>query len=438
MAVSLAFHIIFAAIGIALPLFLVIVEGLYLRTRKPHYLKLARKWAKATGLLFAIGAISGTALALELGLLWPRYMELTGASVGQAFGLEGFAFFIEAIFIGLYLYGWEKIGPVAHWLCAVVIAVSGAASGVLVLAVNAWMQQPVGFTLDAAGHVITTEPLAIFHSYSWFIMGLHSTLACYEAVAFAVAAIYAAGWIRGRRDAYHRSAIIVAMAVATLAGVAQPLAGDMLARFVYDTQSAKFAAMEGHFKTEAYAPIQIGGYPDVAGRKTRGAISIPGGISFLATGHPSAVIKGLDDIPPDLWPNVPLTHFMFDLMVGIGTLLPIVSIWFWLHYCRRRRAGTRADSNELFDRKWLLRALVACGPMGFIAVEAGWFVTEAGRQPWVINGILKTADAVTHSPAVHLTFYAFIGLYLLLGITLVVFLVRLGRDVAEERQAMAR
>jgi cytochrome d ubiquinol oxidase subunit I len=191
MGLSLVFHIVFAAIGIGLPLLLVIAEGMYLRTGHVHYLALTRKWAKATGLLFAVGAVSGTALSFELGLLWPKYMQIAGAVAGPAFGLEGFAFFIEAIFIGLYLYGWNRLTPRAHWLCGIVIAVSGAVSGVLVLAVNAWMQLPVGFAMDAAGNVTSSDPAAIFKTYAWAVMSLHSTLACYSSVPVAVAGIYA-------------------------------------------------------------------------------------------------------------------------------------------------------------------------------------------------------------------------------------------------------
>src|SRR6476620_11627218 len=213
MVMSLAFHIVFAAIGIGLPLLLVIVEGLYLRTGEPHYKQLAKKWAKATGLLFAVGAVSGTALSLELGLLWPKYMELLGAVVGHLFGLEGYAFFLEAIFIGLYLYGWDRLSPLAHWWCGVVIAVSGMLSGILVLGVNAWMQQPVGFEMEG-GRVVATDPLAILRQPLWFFMATHSTLACYMSVAFAMAGWYAWRALHGRQDAYTRSALVTGMTVA--------------------------------------------------------------------------------------------------------------------------------------------------------------------------------------------------------------------------------
>src|SRR5262245_17337110 len=228
MTVSLAFHMVYAAIGIGLPLLLVIVEGLYLRTGQPHYLALARRWAKVLGLLFAVGAVSGTALSLELGLLWPRYMELLGAAVGHLFGLEGYAFFLEAIFIGLYLYGWERLSPVAHWSCGVVIAVSGFLSGIFVLGVNAWMQVPVGFEL-AGGKMIVTDPVAIFKHPLWAHMAWHSTLACYISVAFAVAGWYAWRLLQGERNPGTRAALLMAMSVGALAAVLQPLSGDFLA-----------------------------------------------------------------------------------------------------------------------------------------------------------------------------------------------------------------
>lgn len=414
MALSLMFHMVFAALGIGLPLLLALAEGLYLRTQKPHYLALAKKWAKATGLLFAIGAVSGTALSFELGLLWPRYTELMGAVVGPLFALEGFAFFIEAIFIGLYLYGWDRLRPRAHWWCGVCIAVSGAASGVLVLGVNAWMQVPVGFELGADGRVTHADPLAIFGQYGWFVMALHSTLACYMATAFAAAAVYAHGLLRGRDDAYHRSALNIALAVGLVNAVLQPLSGDLLGKFVYRTQPAKFAAMEGQFQTQAYAPLRIGGIPDPNAGATRWAIEIPGGLSFLAAHDPATRITGLNDIPRDLWPNIAITHFSFQVMVGCGVALLALAVIYGLLYWRVRAA--------VFQKRWLLWLAVLAGPLGFIALEAGWLVTEMGRQPWVIQNVLRTADAVTTASGVLPVFWIFTLLYLLLGAMVVLLL----------------
>jgi cytochrome d ubiquinol oxidase subunit I len=418
---------VFAAIGIGLPLMLVIVEGLYLRTGQQHYRDLAHKWAKVTGLLFAVGAVSGTALSLELGLLWPRYMELLGAVVGHIFGLEGFAFFLEAIFLGLYLYGWGRLSAIAHWWCGVMIATCGMLSGILVLGVNAWMQLPVGFEM-VAGRVTTTDPIAIFKQPLWFYMAWHSSLACYMSVAFAVAGWYAYCAWRGQRDAYTRTALLVAMSVGGVVAVAQPISGDLLAKYVFRTQPVKFAAMEGQFETQAGAPLRIGGWPDEEARVTRYAIEVPGGLSFLATGDPTAEVPGLNEVSRDLWPNVELTHFAFQVMVASGSILLLLSVWFWWSYWRNR-AG-------VLEQRWLLLATMVCAPLGFIGLEAGWFVTEVGRQPWVIHGIMRTKDAVTPAEGVLEMFLSFSALYLLLAVTVIVLLRKLARPAVVDDPAL--
>lgn len=422
MTISLVFHMVFAAIGIGLPLLLVIVEGRFLKTGQAHYRRLARTWAKATGVLFAVGAVSGTALSFELGLLWPKYMEMTGAVVGHIFGLEGFAFFTEAIFIGLYLYGWDRLSPKAHWLCGVVIAVSGMVSGLLILGVNSWMQLPVGFTLDEAGKVLVTDPIAIFKRPAWVYMAVHSTLSCYMAVGFAVGAIYATGWLRGRRDAYHRSAINVAMAVGAVAALLQPISGDFLAKFVFQTQPAKFAAMEGQFVTQTHAPLRIGGLPDVQTGRTRLAIEIPAMLSVLAGYSPGTEVKGLNDIPRDNWPPVEITHIAFQIMVGLGMFLLAVSAWYWV--------GRWRGGEDVLGGRALPLAIVVGGPMGFIALQAGWFVTEVGRQPWVIQGILRTSASVTPAAGVVQVLYGFTAMYIVLGATVVWLLRYLSRPAA--------
>jgi cytochrome d ubiquinol oxidase subunit I len=374
------------------------------------------KWAKVIGLLFAVGAVSGTALSLELGLLWPKYMEVLGAVVGHLFGLEGYAFFLEAIFIGLYLYGWDRLSPLVHWWCGVVIAVSGMLSGVLVLGVNAWMQQPVGFEMEQ-GEVIATDPLAILRQPLWAHMAIHSTLACYMAVAFAVAGWYAWRMWRGRVDAYTRTALVVAMAVGAICAGLQPLSGDFLAKYVFKTQPAKFAAMEGQFQTERHAPLRIGGWPDTEAQVTRYAIEVPSGLSFLAAHDPAAEVPGLDQVPRADWPSVEVTHLSFQIMVGSGLALVAVSLWFWGAYLFRRK--------EFQAQRSLLWALMACGPLGFLGLEAGWMVTEMGRQPWVIQHVMRTSEAVTPAAGVPAMFFAFSGLYGLLGATVVVLLRRL-------------
>jgi cytochrome d ubiquinol oxidase subunit I len=413
MEVSLGFHMIFAALGIGMPLLLLIAEGLWLRTGQPHYRELARQWAKATALTFAVGAVSGTALSFELGLLWPEFMRVAGPTIGSAFTLEGFAFFIEAIFLGLYLYGWDRLSPRAHFLTAIPIALSGLASGILVVAVNAWMQFP---PLDAAGQP-RVDPMAPFQSPAWLHMWLHSSLSTYVATGFAVAGVYALGLLRGRHDAYHGSGLRIALAVAAVAALLQPLSGDISARATARLQPAKLAAMEALFQTERNAPLLIGGWPDVDRQEVRYAIRIPGALSFLAHHDVNAEVSGLDRVPRSDWPNVTLTHIAFQIMVGCGTLLAAVGVLFWFLQWRKR-ALSRA----------LLTTLLLIAPLGFVALEAGWVVTEVGRQPWIIHGVMRTRDAVTTVDSVALIFYSFCLLYGVLGAVLAMLLRRLAHN----------
>lgn len=421
MAISLGFHMVFAALGIGMPLLMLIAEGLWLRTHKQRYLDLAKKWGKATGLLFAIGAVSGTALSFELGLLWPPFMQFAGPIIGPAFALEGYAFFIEAIFLGLYLYGWNRLKPIAHWLCGVPVALSGAASGVLVMSANSWMQNPTGFTVQN-GMPTNIDPVAALINPSWGVLALHLTLACYMATAFMVAAVYAWGMLKGRRDSYHRAGLAIAMAIGVVAALIQPVSGDMAARLVNRTQPAKLAAMESQFTTEQGAPLRIGGIPDEKNGTVHFAIEIPKGLSFLATHDPNATIKGLDAYPRDQWPAVPVVHIAFQVMVGSGIAVILFALWYWFLRWKRREQG-----------KWLLRALVLSGVLGVAAMEAGWVVTEVGRQPWIIYNVMTTASAVTPAPGIWITFSSFVALYVLLGVTLVWLLLRLatGRPIEE-------
>ncbi|HEX9108728.1 MAG TPA: cytochrome ubiquinol oxidase subunit I [Longimicrobiales bacterium] len=417
MELSLAFHMIFAAIGIGLPLLMVLAEGLWLRTGQEHYRALARKWARATALTFAVGAVSGTALSFELGLLWPRFMALAGGVVGPAFALEGYAFFVEAIFIGLYFYGWERLSPRAHWLAGVAVAISGAVSGVLVVAANAWMQSPNGFR-SLGGRLVAVDPLAPFKARPWLDMALHSTLSCYIATAFAVAGVYAVGQLKQRRDAYHRSGLAIALALGVVAAVLQPLSGDISARRLAVTQPAKLAAAEALFQTRRGAPLLIGGIPDESAGVTRFGVEIPYLLSLLATHDLQGEVKGLDVVPREQRPNVLVTHAAFDVMVGCGTLLALSGVLYWL--VRRRRRGSGPP-----EPRWLLTLLALVSPLGFLALEAGWFVTEVGRQPWIIYGLMPTAEGATPVKGVPITLFGFAVLYLVLGVALAVLLRRL-------------
>jgi len=405
MGVSLAFHIVFAVVGIAMPVMMVVAERRWQVTGHAIYLDLARRWARGTAILFAVGAVSGTVLSFELGLLWPGFMGLAGSIIGMPFSLEGFAFFTEAIFLGVYLYGWDRISPRAHLGAGVAVALSGAASGIFVVLANAWMNAPTGFEL-VGGRVVNVDPVAAMASPAAFPQALHMTLAAYAATGFAVAGIHAFLLLQDPANAFHRRALEIALIVGGPAALLQPISGDIAARHLARHQPVKLAAAEALFTTQRGAPLTIGGWPDIAAGENRFAIEIPYALSLLAFHDPHAEVTGLDSAARDLWPNVHAVHFSFDLMVALGTYLALVAAWAaWLAWRRR----------DLAHQRWLLRAIALATPMGFIAVEAGWMVTELGRQPWVIYGVLRTRDAVTPMPGLIVPFLTFTLLYCCLG-----------------------
>ncbi len=414
MAMSLAFHIVFAVIGMAMPVLMVVSECLWLRTRDSVYLDLTRRWARGTAVCFAVGAVSGTVLSFELGLLWPSFMAYAGAIIGMPFSLEGFAFFLEAIFLGIYLYGWKRVRPTMHLLSGIVVAVGGALSGVFVVTANAWMNTPTGFRL-VNGTPTDIDPVRAMLNPAAGAEVLHMLLAAYAAVGFAVAGIHARMLLSKRRSAFNRRALLVALLVGAPAAIAQPLSGDFAARVVARTQPVKLVAMEGQFQTERGAPLRIGGVPDQASGTTRYALEIPGGLSWMAYGSPNALVLGLNAFPRADWPPIAIVHVAFQIMVGIGAALAGLGLWAgWL--ALRRRAFAEAP---LF-----LGALVAATPLGFIAVEAGWVVTEVGRQPWIITGLMRTSDAVTSVPVLTWSFTAFTLLYICLAAIVAVVLRR--------------
>ena len=410
MGTSLAFHIVFSALGVGLPLLLCIAEGLALWRNDATWMMLARRWTRAAAILFAIGAVSGTILSFELGLLWPTYIKYAGAVVGLPFALEGFAFFIEAIFLGLYLYGWDRLSPRAHWLCSFPIWISGLASAWFVVSANSWMNTPAGFVFKN-GKIIDINPIQAILNPSTPYETIHMILACYVATGFGVAAVYAVGLLRGRHDDYHRKGLLLAMAMGVIAIPLQIISGDANARFLVTTQPPKLAAMEGVFKTERGAPLMIGGLADPNTGKVYYALEIPHGLSFLATGNPNATIKGLDAYAPDDRPNPLPIHTSFDGMVGSGFFALFVALIFWFVYWRKKRTVAK--------NRVLLGAIVLAGPLSFVAIELGWMVTEFGRQPWVIYNFLRTKDAVTPAPGLNISFLIFSIIYILLSVALI-------------------
>lgn len=406
MGLSLAFHIIFAMIGIGMPLLMTMAEWRWLRTGDAMYLQLAKRWSKGTAIMFAVGAVSGTILSFELGLLWPGFMEFAGPIIGMPFSLEGFAFFVEAIFLGVYLYGWNRIPPRAHLIAGGLVALSGALSGIFVVIANAWMNTPTGFAV-VNGQAAGVDPIKAIFNPAAFSQTLHMTIAAYASTAFGVAGLHAILLRRRPQNAFHRRALQVALLVAVPAALLQPISGDISSRMVARTQPAKFAALEAHFHTERGASFVIGGIPDMEARDVRYAIHIPKLLSFLTARDPNAEIPGLDRVPRADWPNVVIVHLAFQVMIGIGTYLALLSLWVIIEVMRKR---------DLAGRRSLLLGLAAATPMGFIATEAGWIVTEVGRQPWIIQGVMRTADAVTPMPGLVIPFTFFMLLYIALAV----------------------
>jgi cytochrome d ubiquinol oxidase subunit I len=403
MAYSLAFHIVFAAVGLAMPVLMVAAEIRAHRTGDAHDLELARRWARGTAVFFAVGAVSGTVLAFELGLLFPRFMEHAGPIIGMPFSLEGIAFFTEAIFLGLYLYGWDRLRPAVHAACGVVVALAGIASASFVIIANAWMNAPRGFRVDATGALVDIDPIAAMGTPFAPHEVVHGVLAAVMATAMAVAAIHAWALLRDPGAALHRRALGLALALGLPAALAQPLVGHQAGQMVARHQPAKLAAMESLEHTQSHAPGHIGPF------------EVPGMVSFLALGDVSATVLGLEAFAPEDRPPVLPVHIAHQTMVGLGTVAAIYATITLLWLLRRRRLPS--------SRAWLW-ATVLLGPAGLVAMEAGWTVTEVGRQPWTIQGVLRTADAATSVTGLWLPFTLFAVVYLGLAVVCGVVLVR--------------
>lgn len=427
MAISLGFHIIFAAMGIGFPVITLIAHRRGLRQRDPAALQLAKRWAKTMAVLFAVGAVSGTILSFEMGMLWPGLMGPYGDVIGLPFALEGVSFFMEAIFIAIYLYGWNRLPARLHFLTLFPIVGAGIAGSFFILSANAWMNSPAGFTIAADGSITDVNPLAAMFNPAVGLEYLHMLLAAYMVAGFTVAGVYAVGWLKGRRDRLHRLGFLIPFVVAAIAAPVQVLVGDAATRQLIDTQPAKFAAIELLPKTETRAPLTLGGFLSDDG-EVRGAIEIPGLASWLGTRDINGEVPGLDSVAPENRPPANVVHWSFQLMVAIGTALLALAAWFALVWWRRR---------DLPKSRWFWRCAAAAGVAAAVAVEAGWVTTEVGRQPWIVYGIVRTKDAVTAANGIVVSATAISLTYVVLAVVTIGVLRRMSRRFAAGDDAPA-
>jgi cytochrome bd ubiquinol oxidase subunit I len=414
MALSLAFHIIFSCIGMVMPFFMAVSHFYWLKTNKPVYRNITRAWSQGVAIFFATGAVSGTVLSFELGLLWPSFMKEAGPIFGMPFSLEGTAFFIEAIALGFFIYGWDRFNKWFHWITGIVVGISGLVSGILVVAANAWMNAPAGFDF-VNGRYTNIDPVKAMFNNAWFSQALHMCIAAFVATGFAVAGIHAFMIYRKKNIAFHSRAFKIAALFASVFAFLQPFSGDQSARQVARNQPAKLAAMESLFHTRKEAPLIVGGIPDTRNQKIKYALEIPGLLSFMTYHDRHAEVKGLDAIPETERPPVAITHYAFQTMVGLSMLMLVVSVLYFISAWKKHR---------WLEQSWFLKLFVAATPMGFTAVEAGWVVTETGRQPWIIQGFMRTREAVTPMPGIHYTFYIFTAVYFSLAMVVIFMLHR--------------
>jgi cytochrome d ubiquinol oxidase subunit I len=422
MAFTLGFHIILVPLGVSWAAMALIANYRGVKHDDRDALELAQRWSKYMAVTFAVGAVTGTVLSFEFGLLWPKFMGQWGEAFGVPFAFEGLFFFLEAIFVAIYIFGWRRLKPWPHFWTGVPIVITGILGSVSVVAANAWMNAPTGYTLDDQGAVVDVDPVRVIFNESMPWQAAHMVVAAYLVGGCLVASVYAFAMLRGRRDRYHRLGFTIAFTVAAIAAPVQMGVGDGLARWVYQNQPVKFAAIELVPETSSDVPETLLGRLNADG-EVEGGVPIPGLASWLSdpsTGR-DTVVQGLDSVPADERPTVRevnIVHLAWDVMVGIGTLLLLLALWYGLVWLVKRRAPT----GRLF-----LLAVSASGVLAVLAMEAGWIVTEVGRQPWIVYEVMKVEDAATENTGVWATFLGVATLYLVLGVTTVLVLRAMSR-----------
>ena len=414
MAFTLGFHILLVPFGVCLPLFTLIANGYGLTHGDEEALRLARRWSHAMGVTFAVGAVTGTVLSFEMGLLWPGLLGRFGDVFGLPFMLEGVAFFLEAIFIAIYIFGWDRLSPRTHFRLGLPLPLFAFVGALSIIAANSWMNTPRGFHLDAAGKPIDVRPLAVIFNPALRHELVHFLLAALLCAGFVVAAIYAVGMLKGRRDRLHRLGFLIPFTVAAVVMPLQMVVGDRAVREVVKLQPVKFAAIELLAETATHVPERLGGH--MKDGVPTGGIKVPNLASLMTGFRADTKIVGLNAVAPRDRPPATIVHLAFDVMVGAASALSLLAVWFFVAWLRRR---------DLPRSRWFLRAAAAAAPLSMLALEAGWITTEVGRQPWVVYGMLRTAEAVTRAPGIWGSFAIVVALYTAVGTGLIVVLRRM-------------
>jgi cytochrome d ubiquinol oxidase subunit I len=409
MAFTLGFHIILASLGVGFPALMLIANYLGLRRNDADALRLAQRWSKVAAVTFAVGAVTGTVLSFEFGLLWPAFTGRFGEVFGILFAVEGIFFFLEAIFLAIYIFGWNHLAPWMHFWAGVPVVIAGLGGAFSVVAVNSWMNQPQGFS-PTTGEVTSVQPWQVIFNPAVPYEVPHMILAAYLVTGFLVASVYAVGMLRGRRDRLHRLGLLIPLTLACILTPVQFMVGDTAARAIAKDQPVKFAAMECVQKTSTDVTEYIFGRCTPDGVK--GGIGIPGFDSFLVGWSTGTQVIGLDSVPPDERPPyTTMLHWAFDTMVGICTLLIGLGLWLGIGWWRKR---------DFPQTRWFLRAVAVSGVLTVVAMECGWIVTEVGRQPWIVYNVMRTEDAVTNADGIAITFAAVMLLYAALGAALII------------------
>lgn len=432
MAFTLAVHIILVPLGVSWAFMVLIANYRGIKKGDGDAMRLAQRWSKYMAVTFAVGAVTGTVLSFEFGLLWPRFMGQWGDAFGIPFAFEGLFFFTEAIFVGIYIYGWRRLKPWAHFWTGVPIVLTGILGSASVVAANAWMNSPQGFTLDESGAISSVDPIAVIFNPAMPLHSLHMILAAYIVGGFLVASVYAAGMLRGRTDRYHRLGFIIAFTVAAVVMPFQMAVGDGLARWVFNNQPVKFAAIELVVETSSNVPEIILGRLHDDGTVT-GGIRIPGLASWLSdpsTGT-DTVIQGLNSVPAEDRPTtrqVNTVHLAWDVMLGLGTFLLLLSLWYGVVWLFRR---------DIPKSKVFMVLAASSGVLSIITMEAGWIVTEVGRQPWIVYNLMRVEDGATANTGVWVTFVGILVLYAAVGVTTILVLRSMSRRFRESEQGVA-